>query len=481
MQVAESARLWQAAEAAAARGEHDDALTLGHQAVLSALHTAGHVRIHRSKTNGEYLRQLREQPELRKDVRELVRSVEEVQFGELPADAGRWSRYADGARTLLTRLSAVLLVLGLGIAEPGCDSTTYNWGSSPSGVSVLMELGNRTATPMRYREAPLTELSFQAASSPYYLLLLRDSVPNAREWNAISTWVDAGGVLVDASGVDANPIVDATISSAAGEPISHFVYLMDAPTRIMLPSHGMVSTDTYDAGVVLEHADGAHALSFTVGNGQVVVVSDDLLFTNASMMISDNARVALAMFDDFESEVRVDVVDAFFWEGADSPAGSAASSEMTPLLGHILVALLLFALWRGIHFGRPREQQSQGRRAWSEHVEALGRQYARANDPGHALELYSRWALDVLGARASGAVEVRRATARIAAATDHEMEHVDQVLSLARKAALGDGPTGDAALSALDSLSQLVNITSAGQMPVETDSIPRDRADPRHV
>jgi hypothetical protein len=174
-------------------------------------------------------------------------------------------------------------------------------------------------------------------------------------------------------------------------------------------------------------------------------------------------------------------VDAFFWEGVDSPAASAASSEITPLLGHILVALLLFALWRGIHFGRPREQRSQGRRAWAEHVEALGRQYARANDPGHALELYSRWALDVLGARASGALEVRRATARIAAATSQEAGHVDQVLSQARKATLGDGPTGDVALFTLDSLSQLVNITSAGQTPVETDSPNPDRADPRHV
>jgi hypothetical protein len=106
------------------------------------------------------------------------------------------------------------------------------------------------------------------------------------------------------------------------------------------------------------------------------------------------------------------------------------------LLAHGLAWLVVWAVANGAIFGVRRDPPEPPRRAFSEHVRAVGRLYARAAASRHALAIYAAWALDRLNTRhrAGAGGGVAQLGGAIAHVTGRPEGHVIRILAAAAEA-----------------------------------------------
>jgi hypothetical protein len=148
-------------------------------------------------------------------------------------------------------------------------------------------------------------------------------------------------------------------------------------------------------GYAADRVDGEATLS-----GCMYVFSDRDLFTNASLTRQSNARFVASFFSAITPQgQRIAILDRLDgWStalgaggaggsggggGADpsDPARAMTASNMLPFVLQALVTLVLLFLLLGAAFAPLRDPIKQEHKAFVEHVEAIGRQYART---GHA-------------------------------------------------------------------------------------------------
>ena len=73
----------------------------------------------RWKTNGDFVQALRTHPELRDELREIVRDVEQVQFGAAQADAARYGTIRAKVLAIVSRSKlAVFRLLAMTASAP---------------------------------------------------------------------------------------------------------------------------------------------------------------------------------------------------------------------------------------------------------------------------------------------------------------------------------------------------------------------------
>ncbi|MBU0551879.1 DUF4129 domain-containing protein [Myxococcota bacterium] len=92
--------LREAAFEAAGRGDYTRAFALLHRALLWGLHDAQRVRLHRAHTHGDYLRQLRSAPQLRRQIRPIFTLVDAVEFGGVAVGLAEWTALQDRVEAL---------------------------------------------------------------------------------------------------------------------------------------------------------------------------------------------------------------------------------------------------------------------------------------------------------------------------------------------------------------------------------------------
>jgi hypothetical protein len=194
----------------------------------------------------------------------------------------------------------------------------------------------------------------------------------------------------------------------------------------------------------------------THGQGSVLLLADALFLSNASLAAADHARV---VSHEISTPTVVSQIDRRGAAGTDSPYRAMARSGLLPALVQGLLMMLLVALARGASFGMRRELVLPPRRAFAEHVAAVGRLYARAGASRHALGAYAAWALDRLNARRgpAGSNRVFDSAGLIARTTGQDERAVTRVLADAADArerpGLASSPEEDrATFVALDDL-----------------------------
>jgi len=138
----------------------------------------------------------------------------------------------------------------------------------------------------------------------------------------------------------------------------------------------------------------------------------------------------------------VEICDIWTGAGAGSPLDSMRKARLTPVIAQLLALALLFLVWKGAHFGLPRDPPARNRRAFADHVRALGNIYARAKASEHALGNFSAWAIERLRERfyrgtRSGLSPLAEA---IAARTGRSENEVLRVLVEAQSARESSGP-----------------------------------------
>jgi len=381
------------------------ALHLAYAALLAALGQAGHVRVHRALTTGDYRRA-------------LARAQPESRAGSLLWDLD-WARFqrsvdGEGARRLLLRvreLISVITVLAFlsgntvlsGCAHSGGNEPVGSPGG-PRGLGLFEELARARAPSFTRRLKRVTDVPVATTTAIVVEAHLRPL-----EWQILAGYVATGGHLLVAG-------------TAAGfeEAFGQKLELEPCPAPLTAPALELVSPGSARAplvGLVPTGADAVlgscGALHFARvhrhGNGWVTLVADASFLDNTSLAFSDNASFAL---DLIKSPVgHVEFIGPWTGPGALHPLESVTNAGVGPWLLHLLAALTLLAWSRGRRFGSPRKTAAQPRRTLAEHVEALAGHYRRSGDLGGAVARYATWAIAVLGRRSGSSNRDLRALA----------------------------------------------------------------------
>jgi hypothetical protein len=415
-------RLLARARDAAARGDYARAVDDAYAALLRRLDGDGRIEIHPSRTNGDYVRALRAEPDLRRSVRSIVRDVEGVQFGATAASETVFQSILARVIPIATRVGAVLLlVLGLGTSVACGDAdelqdTGYG-DTSPSGAQAVIEVMGRHGVKVTRRTETLATLEGRRA-----VVLLPDAMLDDAIWQHVLAWVrETGGTLVIA-GVPGLPreigqlIVTDPETSPSLTP-SPGVRWVGHP-RVSLPPGSSVAPSASDPdagelgdagaiglrvveGPVLRRGESVVVTERRVGAGKIVVVADERLVTNAALVVDDDATFLLSLLhrSSFAPEHEVELCDGFTGAGSRTPIESVDRAHLTPFLLQLFALVALLYLWKGLPFARLRDPPSETRRAFVDHVRALGLAYRRARATRHVAGLYATWALDRLRER----------------------------------------------------------------------------------
>lgn len=431
--VRDVAALLDQARAAASAGDYAKAVQRAHAALLHRLDHDGLIRVAPSRTNGDYVQDLRPQPALRGTVKDIVRDVERVQFGTAPADAGAFDRVFQRVVPIATRRGDALALLLVAGGLMSCElAKTYPFDHSPSGAQAVIDLAAQYDRAVDFRTVRLSELDPEEDGPT--LVLLHDAPLDARTWTRLLRWAEQGHTLV-AAGVVPAPEFGLSLTTGAS---GHVLEVSDAFAARWGALDLVTADDAYFAGDLgtgepaLAFADGKpYAVRYERGfrGGAVWLLADDRLLTNGGLMLADNPEFVARFLRDVSTD-RVELADGLLDDGADNPADTLARSHLTPAILQLLALLAALYLCRGVRFGRPTDPPARSRRQFREHVEALGLQFARGRASRHALRLYAAWALErlrdrTLGSRQPGLYALAQA---VAARTGDDEARVMQVL-----------------------------------------------------
>nr|WP_240807427.1 DUF4350 domain-containing protein [Polyangium spumosum] len=399
------ARLLARARVAAQRGAFGPAIDDVYAALLRRLDGDGLIEIHASRTNGDYVRTLRrDRPEIASDVRTIVADVESVQFGSRAPSAEAFARIHDRVVPLVSRaLSALAVLLGLSatlscgrVAALDESDGAFRGDTSPSGTHALGAVLGAYGIDLRHRRDPLDKLPDEDDAT---LVLLPDLDLSASDLRRLQSWVEAGGDLVIAGAADLpawtgaslepDPVVADDIA-----PTTRYEYQFGAILLSLPPGPTLTLTD---AQRMLVRGEGAYASFKQLGDGRVIVLADDKLFTNVALTAGDNAAFLISLFRPLHREV--ELCDGWTSLGADTPLDTLGRARLLPILLQLFLLLGLYFLWQGRAFGVLRDPPANRRRAFSDHVRALGLAFARAGASRHALGLYAAWAIERLRER----------------------------------------------------------------------------------
>jgi hypothetical protein len=186
-----------------------------------------------------------------------------------------------------------------------------------------------------------------------------------------------------------------------------------------------------DIGDVLLRRDSdVYAVQHLMGQGRVVVFADGWLFTNIALTAGDNATFLARFMRKMPAPAEVELCDEWTGAGAATPFESIQNAHMTPVIAQLFVLFVLLYLWKGWPFARLRDPPGEMRRAFADHVRALGVAYGRAHASRHVLGLYAAWAMERLRERVhrSGRQGILPLAEAIAARTGRPESEVMRVL-----------------------------------------------------
>ncbi|MCX4243952.1 DUF4129 domain-containing protein [Paraliomyxa miuraensis] len=482
-------RLLARAVARAERGELEAAVADGHAALVRRLAERGHIRLHASRTNGDHVRDLRGEPALQQPTRAVMRIVERVQFGHAPISRTDVDRLIAQVRTVLGTVAGAVLLLWTALActAEGLERTKeYPWSHSPSGTAGVLELLRSYGMEIEYRKSTLDRDHAHgdhgdhgqglAGRTP---IVLDQAALDDAEWSALLRHVRAGGNAVVATRERLPPELEVEHVEREGDVLEPYGGLLEGEsTRLAVPGHEGLSmggdVDGYPLWV--DAAGTPYAVVRLMGEGTIIVLADDRLLTNGALAIPGHDTMLVELLRGLP---RLELVDGGLRSmtaegGAKNPFDAMSRAHLTPVILQLLLLVLLLYLWRGVHFGRPRDPPPPSRRRFVEHVDALAQQYHRAGARRHALRLYVGWALDRVQERLGGRRRgLHHLAHRIATRTGRDETEIMRILVEAHDArdvshqaresgqddSAGYGSEDD--LRVLRELGQLVDVTRA--------------------
>jgi hypothetical protein len=373
-------RLLDKARRAADRGELGAAIDAAHAAAVQGLSATGHVEVDRDRTNGDYLRDLRKAPPLQQQFKAIVGRVEVAQFGGVAPTRSAFDQVLEQVMSLLRRLAvlSLWLMLTLGVLGCGARKSAESEDVSPSGLYTLRRLLTDQGSKVHMRVAPLSKLANDVGVLVIYATELEEA-----EQKHVLSWVREGGSLVVVGNSDLTEAGDVeVVPHACGHVAERGPGQELAPLKLAVVGEQSLRVTSDPESEVAQHVDvtcggSPYIVTSFLDDGQITFIPERELLSNASLSIADNARLVAELLSDPESTI--ELVGPWTGDGSQSPVQSLRSAGLLPVMLQLLGLALLLAVRQGTSFGVRRDVQKLERRAFADHVRAVGSNYARAN------------------------------------------------------------------------------------------------------
>lgn len=225
--------------------------------------------------------------------------------------------------------------------------------------------------------------------------------PNVAEWDRLLKWVERGGSLLIAAN-DQKPefaIEQLGIQVKRMEPIETEGEQIQSNLmrrgRILWQSNARIVKHRGDAIVTTQGT--TQAIRKRHGNGNVVVVASDFIFSNQSQkFVPDNRILAMALLDKAAetgapAENREVIFDeALNISGTPKIVGVLLNPLFKPITVQMLIGIVLFVWWRSHRFGPLLPASSTARQNIVDHTDAVGTFLFKTGDGSAALRAYLR-------------------------------------------------------------------------------------------
>jgi hypothetical protein len=415
------------AEEHARRGEYGVALQLYLAASLRALDKRGAVRVARDRTNGEYVRSCSD-ANAKPALRDIVREVDRVQFGRENPTMDAVSRAAQRATAIVRAMPVMMLSLVVAALALGCGggggAGASKPGDDPAGSELFREVLRRQGVEVKSLGGSLATLPSPkpGARDPAVIVDVQTTELDDDARTHLGDWVEEGGVLVIAGEPSRWPSefgVTRAFTSGAHTVTARRLLARGSTTgsgeeeesatggaiyASALEHGALASGDALGWSAVTDRLawypdEMTYAAVVPRGKGWVVGIANDELFTNAGLSRPGNAAVLVAILAATDRlAFRIAEPD----DGMSPPSTPIAALARAGLgLGmlHGVAAMLVLFFAVGVRMARPKPAPPPARRAFAEHVEAVGALYARTRNAPHALAAYARFADERLRTR----------------------------------------------------------------------------------
>ena len=469
------------ADELAAHGEYGAALQLYLAAGLRALDKRGALRITKDRTNGEYVRSCADSAS-KPALRDIVREVDRVQFGGEPATREAASRAAQRAVAIVKALPLALLVILLPLVLGCSGAASFKPrvpGDDPAGGELLRDVLRAQGATVKGLDSSLATMPIPAAGerTPAVIVDVEQTSLDDDTRAHLARWVEAGGILVlagspgqwpkefDASNawatgprkITARRLLARAVAPEPGEEEDDDAE--EGSTSAIYArteEHGVLATDrglkfkgaSEDIAWFDDHTTYAAAIAY--GKGRVLCIASDELLTNAGIAHPGNSAALVAIL---AATSRSDLRIADPEDGVSPPSTPIAALLRAGLgmgLLHAVPFIVVLFLGAGTRLSRPNPAPPPRRRAFAEHVTAVGALYARTHNGAHALASYARFADERLRARMPrGSIDVG---GFLASRAGMPLDVCQRLWARAMQAKAGAPPLGDE-LSVLRELS----------------------------
>jgi hypothetical protein len=451
-------RLWSLAEQSALAARFEEAVAALQAAFIHALRISGKLHVSPAQTNGDYLRALRAEPALHGTAHVVFRAVEAVQFGGAPASAELYRKLFERVQPVVVRVLSLLILCAFGLTQGACSKALAGDAEGgPQGLGVLTRLLNEQQTTVRRRIRALNVIEPEVTA----ILVLGEQPSEA--WSKLLEFAAEGGTLIVGEASD-------ELSKATNVRYESDSY----QGRLQLPADfepiqlelSAAARHALELGKAAE-GDRTFALAEqrpyvaerSHGAGSVLFFADDDFLSNASLSVGDNAFFAVSLL---RRQGRVlELVGPWTGGGASSTLSSLFKAGLAALVAQLALLAVLFGFHGGIAFGRRRDPTFVRRRAFRDHVLALGENYRRARATRFALATYGSWLIERLRERLSpqqpiGLIDL---AGRIAGRVPQPESELVLLLAEARDAQ-DDMATARASPGDLDTLERLESLTA---------------------
>lgn len=162
-------------------------------------------------------------------------------------------------------------------------------------------------------------------------------------------------------------------------------------------SGGFIRSDDPEATVHVSQDGNAQVMVHRVGDGFLVAIASDYLFSNRAQVKQENATLAFRIL-----ELGIPIGPVYFDEGlnlAGAPrvVGILFEEPFRALSLQLLTLALLFAWMNARRFGKPTGDARPPRRSLVEHAEALGSIHLRVHSGGRLVRSYLEFFRQDLG------------------------------------------------------------------------------------
>ncbi|MFY9554326.1 MAG: DUF4350 domain-containing protein [Blastocatellia bacterium] len=296
-----------------------------------------------------------------------------------------------GLFCVLVTLNFVFFVDTRATEEDELTADRSSYRSTPYGTLALYTLLEESGYPVARFEKPFTDLKDHEPGTLIVIAPPETHNPDEDELSALTRWVEAGGLLIVIDREIRVRIGDATVNteSAVRKPPARplqptpftrgvrSVSLTEHATRVRVDSRSTISHIGDDSGAVLADA--------RVGEGRVVLLTDQYVVANNGISEADNVILALNLLSERPAG-KIAFDEYHHGYGVSSPGeGLMAYFRGTPVpwmmaQAGLIAVLVVFSYGR--RFGRPVPLRRERRTSNLEFVSSMANitRLARATD-----------------------------------------------------------------------------------------------------